>query len=126
MCIQAIVMPDRGYDRYLHSVDFIQRYVFPGSCLPSLGAIVASTARATDLRVTDLEDIAPHYAETLRRWRIRFFEKIDAVRALGYPERFVRLWHFYLTYCEAGFDERAIGDLQIVLAKPEAREDGWS
>ena len=120
MMLQAITMPDLGYDQYLRSVDFIQRYVFPGSCLPSLGSIVASTARATDLSISRVEDIGPHYAETLRHWRRAFFAKLDEVRALGYPERFVRLWDFYLTYCEAGFEEGVIGDLQVVLTKPGA------
>jgi cyclopropane-fatty-acyl-phospholipid synthase len=118
--IQAIVMPDEGYDRYLRNVDFIQRHVFPGSCLPSL-ATMRSAADRTDLRIVDLDDLTPHYVPTLRSWRERFLAHVDEVRRLGYPERFVRLWDFYLAYCEAGFAERYIGDVQVLLAKP-----GWT
>ncbi len=118
MALQAITMPDRGYEAYLGSVDFIQRYVFPGSCLPSLGSMTRSVARATDLRITDVEDITGHYVTTLQHWRDRFVAATAEVRRLGYPESFIRLWHYYLCYCEAGFAERYIGDVQIVLAKP--------
>jgi len=123
MSLQAIVMPDKYYEPYLKSVDFIQRYVFPGGCLPSLGAIVGSTARATDLRMVHVEDFGPHYAETLRAWRTRFRERLDDVRALGYDERFVRLWTYYLAYCEAAFEERYIGVVQVQFDKPECRRD---
>jgi cyclopropane-fatty-acyl-phospholipid synthase len=121
--IQAIVMPERGYAQYLGSVDFIQRYVFPGGCLPSLGAMLDSVARTTDLRLVHVEDFASHYAETLRRWRWTFTHQLDRVRDLGYSEEFIRLWNFYLCYCEAAFEERAIGVLQIRWDKPERRHD---
>jgi cyclopropane-fatty-acyl-phospholipid synthase len=121
--VQAIVMPERGYDQYVRSVDFIQRYVFPGGCLPSVGAMLESAARTSDLRVVHLEDFAPHYAETLRRWRAAFQARLDDVRALGYDERFIRLWNYYLCYCEAAFDERAIGVVQMQFDKPECRRD---
>jgi cyclopropane-fatty-acyl-phospholipid synthase len=123
MAIQAITMPDQRYDRYRRSADFIQRYVFPGSCLPSLGAISAAVGRATDMQVVGLEDITAHYVTTLQEWRRRFLAALDDVRRLGYPDEFVRLWDFYLSYCEAGFAERSIGDVQIVFAKPAYGRD---
>jgi cyclopropane-fatty-acyl-phospholipid synthase len=121
MLIQVITTGEQYYADYRRSVDFIQRYVFPGSHCPSLGALVAASGDASDLRLTHLEDITPHYAETLRQWRHRFFQNEEAVRGLGYPERFVRLWDYYLQYCEAGFAERHIGDLQVMFARPGAR-----
>jgi cyclopropane-fatty-acyl-phospholipid synthase len=84
--------------------------------------MIGALGRATDLRITHLEDLTADYAETLRRWRARFLERADDVQALGYPERFVRLWDYYLQYCEAGFAERHIGDLQLVLDKPRNRD----
>jgi cyclopropane-fatty-acyl-phospholipid synthase len=123
LVLQAIVMPERGYQTYLKSVDFIQRYVFPGGCLPSLGAILASIGRATDLRFVHAEDFAPHYAETLRRWRQSFHMRLDDVRRLGYSEQFIRLWNYYLCYCEAAFEERHVGVLQIQFDKPQCRRD---
>ena len=120
MMLQAITMNDQRYDRYLRTVDFIQHYIFPGSCCPSLSAMANSIARASDLKWSHLEDFGPHYAKTLRSWRDRFFAAIDAVRAMGYDERFIRMWDYYLSYCEAGFAERYIGVAQILLAKP-----GW-
>lgn len=123
LVLQAIVMPERGYGQYLKSVDFIQRHVFPGGCLPSLGAILASIGRATDLRFKHAEDFAPHYAETLRRWRKAFHMRLDDVRRLGYSNDFIRLWNYYLCYCEAAFEERHIGVLQLQFDKPECRRD---
>jgi cyclopropane-fatty-acyl-phospholipid synthase len=123
MGLQAIALGDRDWARYRRGVDFIQKYVFPGGELPSLGAIAASLARATDLRVSHLEDLAPHYAETLRRWRDRLRQNAGAVLRLGHREPFLRLWEFYLAYCEAGFAERHLGLLQLVLSKPEFRRD---
>jgi cyclopropane-fatty-acyl-phospholipid synthase len=114
-------MADRVFDRYRRSHDFIRSHVFPGSCITSVAAITASLARVTDLRPIHLEDLTPHYARTLRLWRERFFANLDRVRGLGYPESFIRLWEFYLCYCEGGFAERYIGDVQMVLAKPQNR-----
>lgn len=123
MLLQAIVMPERDHRAYLRSVDFIQRYVFPGGCLPSLGSILTSVGRTTDLTFVQAEDLAPHYAETLRRWRQAFLARVDDVRRLGYPERFIRLWNYYLCYCEAAFEERAVGVLQIQFDKPGRRRE---
>ena len=121
--IQGIVMNDQRYAQYLRSVDFIQRYVFPGGCLPSLGAMLQSAGRATDLRLVHLEDFAPHYARTLSHWRARFLERLEDVRCLGYTERFIRLWLYYLCYCEAAFAERYIGVTQLLWDKPRCRRD---
>ncbi len=121
MAIQAIVMAEHRYAQYLRTPDFIQRYVFPGSHIPAMSALMSATARGTDLTVMHLEDITPHYARTLREWRSRFKKNIDAVRALGYPDRFLRLWDYYLCYCEAGFEERNVLDVQLVLGRSRCR-----
>ena len=121
--IQAITIQDRYYDSARRSVDFIKRYIFPGSCIPAV-SVLAAAAAPTDLRLVHLEDITPHYAETLRRWRGSFFDNWPAIRSAGYDERFKRLWDFYFCYCEAGFDAAVLGNVQLVFAKPEA--DGFS
>lgn len=123
MVLQAITMPERHHDRYLNSVDFLQRYIFPGGCLPSLASILESVGRASDLRFVHAEDMAPHYAETLRRWRASFLNALDSIRQLGYSEELIRMWDFYLCYCEAAFEERYIGVLQIQFDKPKCRRD---
>jgi cyclopropane-fatty-acyl-phospholipid synthase len=124
--LQGIVMPDQNYTRYLNSVDFIQKYVFPGGCLPSMSSILESTVRATDLRFVHGEDFGPHYAQTLREWRQRFHEHLNDVRELGYPDRFLRMWDYYLCYSEAAFDERYTGVVQIQFDKPLCRRDPLS
>ncbi len=121
MLLQSITIADRFYDAALKSVDFIQRYIFPGSCIPSVSALSASIARSSDLGVFHLEDIGPHYALTLRQWRENLFANLDGVRRLGYPESFIRMWEFYLCYCEGGFEERVLGDVHMLLVKPQAR-----
>lgn len=118
MLLQGIVIADRFYERARRSVDFIQKHVFPGGALPSLGALQASVARATDLQLVSLHDIGDHYARTLRDWRERFMAQLPAVRQLGYAEDFIRMWEYYLAYCEGGFLERSISDVQLVLDKP--------
>lgn len=123
MCLQAITIPDHRYDSYRRSVDFIQRYIFPGGFLPSMGAMANSIGRGTDFRFLHVEDFAPHYAETLAHWRRNFWKEIEAVRSLGFDERFVRTWHYYLCYCEAGFRERQIGVSQLTLTKPVCRRE---
>ena len=120
-CIQAITIADQRYEAAKKSVDFIQRYIFPGSCIPSNAAMLNSISKASDLRCFDLEDIGPHYATTLRLWRENFFAQILEVRKLGYSEEFIKMWEFYLCYCEGGFAERALGDVHLVLAKPQNR-----
>lgn len=116
--VQAINMPEQRYDRALKNVDFIQRYIFPGSFIPSFGAIIASMRRGSDLVLTHSEDFGFHYARTLRDWCDRFMANRNALLERGYDEAFQRLWHFYFAYCEAGFSERAIGVAHLVLAKP--------
>lgn len=116
--IQAITMPEQRYQRALKNVDFIQRHIFPGSFIPSFGAILDSVRRESDLVMTHAEDFGFHYARTLRDWSDRFQANTGELDARGYDEAFQRLWHFYFAYCEAGFSERAIGVNQIVLAKP--------
>lgn len=121
MLLQAITMPDQRYAQYLSSSDFIRRYVFPGSCVPSIGALVAAMGSDSHLKPVHMEDIGPHYAVTLRHWRERFNLHLDDVRRLGYSQRFLRMWEYYLCYCEAGFEERYLGDVQMLLHKPACR-----
>lgn len=121
--LQAIVMPERVHANYLKCVDFIQRYVFPGGCLPSVGSILASVGRTTDFRLAHVEDMAPHYSRTLKLWRETFEQRLEVVREQGYSERFIRLWRYYLAYCEAVFAERHVGVVQIRLDKPKCRRD---
>lgn len=121
--LQAIVMPERRYKEYLGGVDFIQRHVFPGGCLPSTATMLESSGRTSDMRFVHAEDFAPHYAETLRRWRHAFWAQIDSVREQGYSEQFIRLWNYYLCYCEAVFEERHVGVVQIQFDKPLCRRD---
>ncbi len=118
MALQAIIIGDQIFDRHKRSVDFIKRYIFPGSCIPSITAISNAVAGATDLRLVDLEDLTAHYAITLREWRRRFFENIEKVRSLGFSDTFIRMWEYYLCYCEGGFAERYIGDVQMLFVKP--------
>ena len=119
--IQAITIEDSRYEQALESVDFIKRYIFPGSFIPCVSAITNAAARASDLRLVNLEDFGPSYALTLNHWRQRFLSRLDQVRALGYDERFIRMWEFYLCYCEGGFIERSIGDVHLLLARPGNR-----
>jgi len=118
MALQAITIDDRLYELDKASRTFIRDWVFPNGCLPSVEVIAREVARSGDLRVVDLEDITEHYPETLRRWRLNVEANAARLAALGYDERFQRLWRFYLCYCEAGFIARRIGDVQVVLAKP--------
>ena len=121
MLLQAITIQDQRYDAARRSVDFIRKHIFPGSCIPSVAAISGAVARATDLKLFHLEDIGPHYATTLARWRENLARNAGAARALGLPEEFLRMWEFYFRYCEAGFAERALGDVQALFVKPCAR-----
>jgi cyclopropane-fatty-acyl-phospholipid synthase len=123
MLLQAITIPDHRYDPYRKSVDFIRRYIFPGGLLPSPGAIANCLGRATDFRLFHAEDFGSHYARTLAHWRHNFWKNMDQVKSLGFDERFIRAWHYYLCYCEAGFHERQIGVSQILLTKPACRRE---
>ncbi len=124
MAIQAILHLDQDFEASKRNVDFIKRYIFPGGQLPSVGAMSDAIRRGTDLRLTHLEDLTGHYAETLRRWRRRWERNLEDIRKLGADERFLRMWEFYLAYCEGGFEERVIGLGQLVFEKPLSRLGG--
>jgi cyclopropane-fatty-acyl-phospholipid synthase len=123
MLLQAITIDDRAYHVEKAGKSFINTYIFPGGCLPSMEIISRSLARMTDLQQVHLEDITAHYATTLERWRERFLDATERLTELGYDERFRRLWELYLSYCEGGFRERRIQDVQLLLAKPGYRVD---
>lgn len=117
MVIQSIVMPEQRYESYQNSVDFIQKYIFPGGFLPSIAAIQESVGRVTELRLVGVEDFSASYARTLHEWRARFFDRIDDVRRLGFSDEFIRTWDYYFSYCEAAFLERAVGVVQLEWVK---------
>ncbi len=121
MLLQAITIDDRAYAVEKATRSFIKEYIFPGGALPSLAVITRALARRTDLQVLNLEDLTQHYVETLRRWRVNLLANTALLQELGYDERFRRIWSLYLAYCEGGFAERRIGDVQILLGKPEFR-----
>ncbi len=126
MALQAIVVPDQRFERAKTSKDFIKRFIFPGACLPSVGAINTACTRATDLSMVRLDEFPQHYAETLFRWRENLAKREDDARALGYDDAFLRLWKFYLCYCEAAYRERYVSLVEVVLAKPGWRSDEMS
>jgi cyclopropane-fatty-acyl-phospholipid synthase len=121
LALQTITIPDRDYEYARRNVDFIKRYVFPGGALPSVGILLDTCKRHTDFALRAQQDFAEHYAQTLNRWHERFLKNIGAVRAQGFDERFIRLWRYYLSYCEAGFAERLTGVSHLVFARPEYR-----
>ncbi|MFI3216115.1 MAG: cyclopropane-fatty-acyl-phospholipid synthase family protein [Methylococcales bacterium] len=123
--IQAITIEDRYYHQALKSVDFIKRYIFPGSFIPCVSVIIASAAKCSDLRLINLEDQGESYALTLYYWRQRFMAKLEQVREQGYSEEFIRMWEFYLCYCEGGFKEKSISNVQLLFAKPANRRQQW-
>ena len=123
--VQAITIEDDRYEQALTSVDFIKRHVFPGSFIPCVSVMVDAAARAGKLRLVNLEDFGDSYATTLNHWRVRFGARIDQVRAQGYDERFIRMWEFYLCYCEGGFLERSISDVQLLFARGGNRRDQY-
>lgn len=122
--IQSITIRDQVYERAKREVDFIKKHVFPGGCIPSVTALVGAATRASDLGLVGLEEIGLHYATTLRHWRERFLARRAEAAALGHGERFLRLWEYYLAYCEGGFLERYIGNAQLLFAKPGATPPG--
>ena len=121
--IQAITIDDQRYEEAKRSVDFIKRYIFPGSFIPCVTAITQSATAVTDMKLTHMEDITPHYARTLAAWRERFLANKETIKSYGYTDDFVRLWDFYFAYCEGGFAERVIGDVQLLLSKPLNRRE---
>jgi cyclopropane-fatty-acyl-phospholipid synthase len=118
MLLQAITIDDRAYEIEKRTRSFIRTYIFPNGCLPSMEVMRRCVARETDMQLVALQDLTSSYVRTLREWRLNFERQWERIRALGYDERFRRLWRLYLAYCEAGFAERRIGDVQLLLAKP--------
>ncbi|EKO3366335.1 class I SAM-dependent methyltransferase [Vibrio fluvialis] len=117
MAIQAITIADQRYDYYSNNVDFIQKYIFPGGFLPSITVLTQMATRHTDFIVRDVFDMGMDYAKTLADWRLRFEAALNTVQALGYDERFVRMWRFYLCYCEGGFNARTISTIHMTLQR---------
>jgi cyclopropane-fatty-acyl-phospholipid synthase len=120
MALQAITVADRRFHRVRNSEDFVKRHIFPGSCIPSVDAITSATTRSTDFWLARLQEFPQHYAETLRIWRERLWENEVIARDRGYDDALMRLWDFYLAYCEGAFKERYVSLVQCVLAKPGA------
>lgn len=121
MLLQAITIRDQRYEQAKRSVDFIQRYIFPGGALPSVHKMLEIVSRDTDLNLHHMEDFGLHYARTLRLWHDNLRRARHQLEQLGYDQYFYRLWEFYLCYCEGGFLERSIGTAQLLLAKEGAR-----
>jgi len=121
MLLQGITYNDPDFDSYKRSVDFIRKYIFPGSCLVAMPQILQAIKDKTDMAMIHSEDITHHYARTLEIWREDFLAVLPQVKELGFSEPFTRIWNFYLVYCEAGFLENLIGDFQLVFAKPDSR-----
>ena len=121
MLLQAITVPGQRYEYAQRSVDFIQKYIFPGGSLPSHEAILSTITEHTDMVMVGMHEIGIDYAKTLQAWRRRFLGKLDQVRALGFDDTFIRMWNYYLCYCQGGFEERIIGTAQILLARPDWR-----
>ena len=122
LVIQAITITDNLFEESKDFIDFIKQYIFPGSCIPSITAL-CTAATSSDIKLFHLEDITPHYARTLKEWRINFLKNNKQVKDLGFTNAFIRMWLFYLCYCEGGFIERQIGNVQMVLLKPLCRRD---
>ena len=118
LVIQVITVPDQHYERNRRKADWIQKYIFPGGHLPCVTALSQVVTRNTSLLMEQLEDIGTNYARTLRDWRESFTRNLDKINALGFDDVFRRKWIYYLAICEAGFRERAIGDIQVVFRKP--------
>ena len=121
--IQTITIADQRYEKAKRSVDFIQRYIFPGSCIPSITALQNSVTQSSDLKIYSIHDIGAHYARTLALWREGFFKRLKDIKALGFDDAFIRMWHFYFSYCEGGFQEKVISDIHLKLVKPGYRSN---
>ncbi|WP_417661410.1 class I SAM-dependent methyltransferase [Pseudomonas sp.] len=121
MLLQAITIRDQRYKQAKASVDFIQRYIFPGGALPSITTMLDIITEQTDMNLHHMEDFGQHYARTLRLWHENLHQARHDLEQLGYDEYFYRMWEFYLCYCEGGFIERTIGTAQLLLAKPAAQ-----
>ena len=122
IALQGITYNDQNFHVYKDSVDFIKKYIFPGSCLISISQITDVIKKDTDLAMIDMEDITKHYAITLNRWRKNFVDVLPKIKEMGYSQAFINMWEFYFLYCEAGFLERNIGDVQLIFAKSGSRD----
>ena len=122
--VQAITIQDQEFHRASRHVDFIKRYIFPGSCIPSVTAMCEAMTKQSDLKLVHLEDFTPHYAHTLDLWSNALKEKESEARAMGMDDRFLRTWEYYFRYCEGGFAERHTGLVQMMLTKPGSRWNG--
>ncbi|MGE4619020.1 MAG: cyclopropane-fatty-acyl-phospholipid synthase family protein [Planctomycetota bacterium] len=121
LALQSITIQDHRFETASREVDFIKRHIFPGSCIPGVSALLAAAASNSDLRLVHMEEIGSHYPKTLATWRDNVFSQLDTIKTLGMDQRFIRLWEFYLCYCEGGFIERTIGDAQMILERPGAK-----
>jgi len=117
LLLQTISMNEQRFLQYVKQSDWIQKYIFPGAQLASLRGVLESLARATRLSLFHAEDMGVHYARTLAAWRERFLARIAEVKALGFDDRFIRMWDYYLAFCEGAFLERHISDFQLLLTK---------
>lgn len=122
MLLQAITIADQKYSQYVRGVDFIQRYIFPGGCIPSVGRMVQLLADRTDMVVRQLDDFGYDYARTIKDWLGRFHDSFPNLKEKGYGEEFRRLWEFYLCYCRGGFLERSISVVHLVASRPDCRQ----
>ena len=123
MLLQAITIEDQRFEYAKQNVDFIQRYIFPGSCIPSINALTSANAESSDMRLVQQEDFAEHYAKTLLAWLDEFSNSIVKITSLGYSKEFTRMFEFYLCYCAGGFKERSIGVSHMLFAKPHYRKE---
>jgi len=112
--IQAITYPDKNYEQYRKGCDFIQKFIFPGSLLPSVESMTNSI-NLTNLKLDDIEKIGPHYATTLNLWNKNFNQNLDEIKKMGFDQYFINLWNYYFSYCEAGFANNTIDDVQLVM-----------
>ena len=117
MLIQAITIQDQAFHRAKKLIDFIKYYIFPGSCIPSITALTNALTQASQMKIIHLEDIGFHYASTLKHWQDRFNLRLSEVKTLGFDEQFIRMWQYYLSYCEAGFAEGYLGDVHLHCVK---------
>ncbi|MEO8376353.1 MAG: cyclopropane-fatty-acyl-phospholipid synthase family protein [Candidatus Sumerlaeota bacterium] len=121
MAMQAITIRDQFFERAKKDVDFIKKFIFPGSCIPSMSALNDAAVKSSDFVLLSLEDLTPHYARTLRAWREAFMSNVSGAKALGFDDHFIRMWEYYLAYCEGGFLERNVATVQMVFARPGCR-----
>lgn len=119
--IQAITIPDHRYEAYRRGCDWIQKHIFPGAVVPSVSAMLSAAAEGSRLTLERLDNIGPHYARTLAEWRKAFLAASPSLRGLGFGPEFTRTWDYYFSYCEAGFADRQLGDVMMLLAKPGCR-----